>query len=75
MSQAALASRVTEMGVKWSQPTVAAIEKGERSLKWSEGVLLAGLIQFGAVWVTDPTITADAAKWRRVLSAAIEAES
>lgn len=36
MSQAALAAAMKARGWKWSQPTVAAIEKGERSLKLAE---------------------------------------
>lgn len=36
MSQSALASAMRGRGWKWSQPTVAAIEKGERALKVAE---------------------------------------
>ncbi|WP_344819395.1 helix-turn-helix transcriptional regulator [Microbacterium soli] len=41
LSQAALAKLMNERGwTKWSQPTVAAIEKGERSLKFAEAMTL-----------------------------------
>lgn len=40
LSQAALAERMRNAGWKWSQPTVAAIEKGERSLKFAEAINL-----------------------------------
>jgi hypothetical protein len=36
MSQAALAAAMRAAGFKWSQPTVAAVEKGERGLKLAE---------------------------------------
>lgn len=36
LSQATLASAMRDVGWKWSQPTVAAIEKGERPLKIAE---------------------------------------
>ncbi len=44
MSQSALASAMKERGWRWSQPTVAAIEKGERSLKLAETADLADLL-------------------------------
>lgn len=44
MSQAALASAMREMGWKWTQPTVAAIEKGERPLKLAEAVQLSQIL-------------------------------
>ncbi len=44
MSQAALAAAMKERGWKWSQPTVAAIEKGERSLKLAEAVDLLDVL-------------------------------
>lgn len=43
LSQAALAERMRQAGWKWSQPTVAAIEKGERSLKFAEAMNLFSL--------------------------------
>lgn len=43
LSQAALAERMREAGWKWSQPTVAAIEKGDRSLKFAEAVHLCSM--------------------------------
>lgn len=45
MSQAALAAAMKERGWKWSQPTVAAIEKGERSLKLAEAADLLEVLQ------------------------------
>jgi transcriptional regulator with XRE-family HTH domain len=43
LSQAALAERMREAGWKWSQPTVAAVEKGERALKFAEAMHLLSL--------------------------------
>jgi hypothetical protein len=44
MSQAALASEMRAEGWKWSQPTVAAVEKGERGLKLAEAESLVGIL-------------------------------
>jgi len=43
-SQAHMAEQMREGGWKWSQPTVAAIEKGERSLKFAEAMRLFVLL-------------------------------
>jgi len=45
MSQAALAAAMREYGWKWSQPTVAAIEKGERGLKLAEAEALVAILR------------------------------
>lgn len=44
MSQAALATAMREYGFKWSQPTVAAVEKGERGLKLTEASALVAIL-------------------------------
>ncbi|SIS19652.1 hypothetical protein SAMN05880568_3467 [Microbacterium sp. RURRCA19A] len=44
MSQAALAASMRDEGWKWSQPTVAAVEKGERGLKLAEAESLVGIL-------------------------------
>lgn len=43
-SQAALAALMRDEGWKWSQPTVAAIEKGERGLKLAEAETLVSIL-------------------------------
>lgn len=53
MTQTALANAMKDLGHKWSQPTVVAIEKGERPLRLSEardiavvlGIEIADLIK------------------------------
>lgn len=49
MSQAALATEMKARGWKWSQPTVAAIEKGERSLKLAEAEDIYKILNLGRV--------------------------
>lgn len=44
MSQAALASAMRERGWKWSQPTVAEVEKGKRPLKLAEAESIVGIL-------------------------------
>lgn len=44
MSQAALAAAMRARGWKWSQPTVAAIEKGERAVKLAEAEALLDVL-------------------------------
>lgn len=58
MSQKALAERMTEMSVRWSQPTVAAIERGERSLKLTEAVALAEVLRMPMTHFINPGIGA-----------------
>jgi len=45
MSQAALAAAMRAYGWKWSQPTVAAIEKGDRGLKLAEAEALVAILR------------------------------
>lgn len=53
MSQTVLASRMKALGHKWTQPTVVAVEKGERPLRLAEakdigeilGIDIKGLVQ------------------------------
>lgn len=54
MSQKALAELMTEMGVRWSQPTVAAIERGERALKLTEAVTLADVLRMPVTHFINP---------------------
>lgn len=44
MSQAALAAQMKKRGWRWSQPTVAAVEKGERPLKLAEAEHLVEIL-------------------------------
>lgn len=68
LSQAELARQMRSRGHKWSQPTLTAIEAGERSLKWEEGCELGRLIGFGTVALSDVEIVEQAAKYRRIAS-------
>lgn len=45
MTQAELAGKMRSLGYKWSQATVWAIEKGERTLKLTEAIDLANIFQ------------------------------
>ncbi|WP_295855044.1 helix-turn-helix transcriptional regulator [uncultured Microbacterium sp.] len=44
MSQTTLAARMKSAGHKWSQPTVVAVEKGERPLRLAEAADLAATL-------------------------------
>lgn len=46
-SQERLAEEMRRKGFKWSQPTVWAIERGDRILRYSESMALKELIAFG----------------------------
>tara|TARA_R100000426_G_scaffold65177_2_gene45482 strand:+ start:336 stop:656 length:321 start_codon:yes stop_codon:yes gene_type:complete len=66
MSQQELATRMKDCGFTWAQATVWAVESGNRSLRWSEGVVLGQLIGFG----TSPEnseVVRDAIAYRRIL--------
>lgn len=58
-SQASIASSMKELGWKWTQPTVAAVEKGERSLKLAEAVDLCAIlgVQLGDLLPPDRHVT------------------
>ncbi|WP_294981724.1 helix-turn-helix domain-containing protein [uncultured Microbacterium sp.] len=43
-SQTELANRMRELGHKWTQPTVVAVEKGERPLRMSEAIDAARIL-------------------------------
>ena len=43
-SQQNLAAKMTRQGFKWTQGTVSSVEKGERSLKLTEGAALAEVL-------------------------------
>lgn len=45
ISQTALAKAMSALGHKWSQPTVVAIEKGERPLRYAEAMDVANILQ------------------------------
>jgi len=77
MSQAALAAAMRSAGFKWSQPTVAAVEKGERGLKLSEGerlVAILGLEQLEDL-IERPADAVIAAALGRMESAATQLET
>ena len=59
MSQKALAERMTELGVKWSQPTVAAIESGERTLKFTEVTVLSEALRLPLAQFVQPGAAAE----------------
>ncbi|WP_309065342.1 helix-turn-helix domain-containing protein [Microbacterium sp.] len=44
MSQTALAAEMRSRGFKWSQPTVVAIERGERAIKLAEAEVLVDVL-------------------------------
>lgn len=48
LGQTDLAMAMKTRGIKWSQPTVVAVEKGERPLRHSEALALADLTGFTA---------------------------
>lgn len=43
-SQQNLAAKMTRQGFRWTQGTVSSVEKGERSLKLTEGAVLAEVL-------------------------------
>ncbi|MBP3977846.1 helix-turn-helix domain-containing protein [Microbacterium sp. BLY] len=59
MSQKALAERMNELGARWSQPTVAAIERGERSLKFTEVTMLSEALQLPIGHFVSPGIATE----------------
>lgn len=59
ISQKALAERMSELGARWSQPTVASIERGERALKFTEVTLLAEILRIPVSHFVSPGITAE----------------
>lgn len=48
IGQSDLAAAMKARGYKWTQPTVVAVEKGERPLRHSEACALSDLIGFCA---------------------------
>ncbi|WP_419775703.1 helix-turn-helix domain-containing protein [Microbacterium oxydans] len=72
MSQMDLAKAMRDRGWKWSQATVWSIERGDRPLRWSEGVDMGALTGFGLEDRHGPLVR-DALMYRQIVSMVAEA--
>lgn len=69
VAQTALASKMKQLGHKWSQATVWAVEKGERALKLSEAKDLASLLGVSVTDLLEDESEAFAWIWKEVSAA------
>lgn len=72
MTQKELADAMKARGYKWSQPTVVAIEKGERPLRLTEARDLAEILNSNVLIMTMPEVQLGLVQDFRAISAVME---